>query len=114
MQLPSVGRQLRTMNFPREVTNFFIFLNFVIIIKVSCGTPNSTLKGCAFEPLPEDFSIEPASTPLHIGADIRIVGLRKESGSGDSFGVDVELVYLIDRISLAEAFKLWPNVSESP
>ena len=90
------------MNLPRGATTFFIFLNIVLIDKVSCGTPNSTLKGCAFQPLPKDLSIEPTSTPLHIGADIRIIGLRKGSGSGDSFGVDVELVYLIDRISLAE------------
>ena len=68
-----------------SLTKVFLCLN---ILQVSCQ--NKTYRGCAFEQLPENQSIEPESTPLHIEVDILITGLREGSGSGNFFGVDAE------------------------
>ena len=75
------------MHLLRGTATFLLCLN--IVQNVSCQS-NKTLKGCAFEELPEHQNIEPAGTPLYIEVDILIIGLRKGSGSGNFFGVDVE------------------------
>ena len=65
----------------------FILNACICIGIVSCGS--SGYKGCAFEiPYQLVVNSEPEGSPMKIGIDLLIIGLRDISGG--SFGTDVE------------------------
>ena len=65
-------------------SNFFIVGALLCVSQVSCNR-----KGCTFDSLRlTNDNYEPEGTPLRLGADILIFGLREVSGG--SFGIDVE------------------------
>ena len=66
-------------------SKFFIVGALLCVGQVSCNR-----KGCEFEALRYTGNFEPEGTPLRLGADILIFGLREVSKSGGSFGIDVE------------------------
>ena len=59
-----------------------------------CPTLAWSTKGCTFDvPWQLMSNPEPLTTPLLLGIDINIIGLREVADSGGSFGVDMEYVY---------------------
>ena len=63
-----------------------IMVVLLCVGQVSCQHMET---GCTFESQSISVS-EPEGTPLILGVDILIIGLREVSKSGGSFGIDVE------------------------
>ena len=58
---------------------------------VSCAQ----YKGCEFE-IPYHMMVKPVpeATPIHLGVNFNIIGLREITNAGGSFGIDVEYVHI--------------------
>ena len=104
-QLPKVGQVVGTMGLLKcsvvPTAQLLIMAAVFCVGQVSCqilaigqeeeGFAQDLAEGCTFEtPNIVNSNSEPVGTPLILGVDIHIIGLREVSKSGGSFSVDVE------------------------